>query len=80
MSEPRIKPERIYHASQTQFIVARHWGECGLNGAKYHYDAVNDVLIRDDVWQEELAASKDKRDAHAKATKEKWLAMQKELF
>ena len=80
MSEPRIKPERIYHASKTQFSVARHWGECYFNGAKYHYDAVNDVLTRDDVWQEELVASKEKRDEYAKAEKEKWLAMQKELF
>ena len=80
MCEQRVKPERIYHASQTQFSVARHWGECYFNGAKYHYDAVNDVLIRDDVWQEELAASKEKRDDYAKAEKEKWLNVQKELF
>ena len=80
MCEPQIKPERIKHASKTQFGIARHYGRCIVNGAFYRHDKYRDELVREDVWNEEMAAIKEKRDEYAKAEKEKWLNVQKELF
>ncbi|OQY25504.1 MAG: hypothetical protein B6244_14910 [Candidatus Cloacimonetes bacterium 4572_55] len=80
MCEQRYKPERIYHVSKTQLSVARHWGQCTYNGALYHYDAVADMLTRDDIFKENLAQNKQLADDHKKAEKERFMSMQKDLF
>lgn len=39
-------PDRIPHASRTQFSVARYYGGCTVNGQEYIYDYDTDTLIR----------------------------------
>lgn len=56
--KPIEKPERIYNVSATQFSIARHYGGCKINGAYYVYDPRSDTLIREDVWNEQLAITK----------------------
>ena len=42
-------PEEIHDVSTGYFSVARLYGGCTFGGARYTYDPVRDVLIRDDV-------------------------------
>lgn len=71
------KPERIYNVSHTQFSVARHFGGCTFNGASYHYDAENDVLVRMDVWKALLANDKAEAKRVADAERKKWTKVQR---
>lgn len=73
------RPERIYHASQTQLSVARLFGGCKFNGADYHYDAENDELVRMDIWKAHIASDKKaaaKAAKAAKAERDKWMKVQ----
>lgn len=51
-------PERIYHVSQTQFSIARHYGAIDFNGHRYFYEPTTDTLIRDDIFKAEAKATK----------------------
>lgn len=71
------RPEVIYHVSQTQLSVARHFGGCKFNGADYHYDAETDTLTRMDIWRAKLASDKEMAAKVAKEEREKWAAAEK---
>jgi hypothetical protein len=49
-------PEKIYHVSQTQLSIARHYGGCTFNGHSYTYNPADDSLTRDDVLKTEAKA------------------------
>lgn len=71
------RPEVIYHVSQTQLSVARHFGGCTFNGAEYHYDPETDTLTRMDIWRAKLAGDKELAAKVAKEEREKWAAAEK---
>ena len=66
-------PERIYHASKTIYSIARYYGACIIQGKRYIYNPVDDVLIRDDVLKAEAKRikqdAKDRKKAAYLATK-----------
>jgi hypothetical protein len=77
------RPERIYHVSQTQLSIARHYGGAKVFGAEYVYDPTTDTLIRSDVLQREQKAKRDaEREARreAKRLKDEAAKRQGELF
>lgn len=51
-------PKEIHGVSRSQFSIARHYGGITFNGAHYTYDAVRDVLVRDDVIKAGIKARK----------------------
>lgn len=65
-------PETIYHVSNSQLSVSRHFGGCKYNGADYHYDAETDTLIRMDIWRARLASDKKYADRVEKEERAKW--------
>lgn len=56
-----IKPERIYDWQHSHLSIARHYGGCRYNGAKYFiaYAEEGQPLVRADVLKREKRA-KDK--------------------
>ena len=66
------RPGVIYHVSQSQLSVARHFGGCKYNGADYHYDAATDTLTRLDIWRAKLASDKEMAARVAKEERAKW--------
>lgn len=71
------RPEVIYHVSQTQPSVSRHFGGCKYNGADYHYDEATDTLVRMDIWRAKLVDDKELAAKVAKEEREKWAAAEK---
>lgn len=69
-------PERIYHVSQSQFSVARHYGGCTAFGATYHYDEAKDELVRFDVWQSELAKNKQAQQEYSERVRKAYKELQ----
>ena len=53
-------PEKIYHVSQTQLSIARHYGGLTFQGYSYTYNPNEDSLTRDDVLKGEVKAGKAK--------------------
>ena len=53
-------PEKIYHVSQTQLSIARHYGGCTFQGYGYTYNHVDDTLTRNDVLKGEPKPKKEK--------------------
>lgn len=73
-------PEKFYQVSKTQLSVARHFGGCKFNGDDYHYNPDDDTLTRFDVWKKEQAKNKKSAKDSAKAEREKWEAVKRDLF
>lgn len=72
--------EKFYQVSKTQLSVARHFGGCKFNGDDYHYNPADDTLTRMDVWKKEQAMIKNSDKEKAKAEREKWEAVKRDLF
>lgn len=69
-------PEEIHNVSNSQLSIARHYGGINYNGQHYHYDASQDVLIRQDIWLARMKAARADGKAARAAEKAKWLALQ----
>ncbi len=61
----RETPFGMDNVSYGPLSIARHFGGCNFNGARYTYIPTTDELIRDDVlkWKRK-SEKKDKAQAH----------------
>ena len=73
MSERQNKPQRIHGASNEGIKLPHHWGKCAHLGTWYRYNAVDDMLIREDVFYDELCVDSDQQEQSGGT-------LQKELF
>ena len=65
-------PERIHGWLHTQLSLARHYGGCTYQGARYAiaYNEPGQPLVRDDVLAREAKAARAEAKAAAKAAKQ----------
>ena len=57
----------------SQLSIARFSGRCIINGKLYILDPSTDILVREDIWKQEIKDEKKNKDIAA-AEKEKWVA------
>lgn len=73
-------PQEIFHVSSSFFSVSRRYGGCRYAGARYHYDAERDALVRMDVWLARIKEGGAEAKRIADAERDKWLAAQGSLL
>ena len=75
-----IAPEELHNVSLGQLSVARLYGGCTFQGAKYVYDADADKLIRADVHAARRMVVRADSKAWADAERKRWTDAQHTLF
>lgn len=73
--EQTIAPERYFHVSSTQLSVARHFGRCIIHGYYYIYDAEDDTLTRQDVYDRQAKDNAELARQRAEQERQRWQAL-----